>query len=193
MERHHIIPRHAGGTNNEKNITCLQHKEHVLAHHLLWKIHGNVNDKLAYCMLKGQITNPWKLPEFRNKMVNTVCCNLQKVDRKKQAQAASVVGRKAKKTKTGIFAKGQQEKAIQASKHWAKTHPELASKRSSNSHKNRIKQDYINMANTKSRHIIVAPNGEQYSSVAEAAFFVGVKRTNIDNWARRGTNGWSRI
>lgn len=53
-ERHHIIPRHAGGSNVARNMTRLQHKEHALAHHLLYRIYHRVEDKLAYKMLYGQ-------------------------------------------------------------------------------------------------------------------------------------------
>lgn len=30
--RHHIVPRHAGGSNDSTNLTRLQVKEHRLAH-----------------------------------------------------------------------------------------------------------------------------------------------------------------
>ena len=40
LERHHVIPKHVGGTNDACNITTLHHEEHILAHHLLWKIYG---------------------------------------------------------------------------------------------------------------------------------------------------------
>lgn len=35
LEKHHIIPKCCGGSNDESNLVCLTYKEHVLAHKLL--------------------------------------------------------------------------------------------------------------------------------------------------------------
>nr|DAU06526.1 MAG TPA: HNH endonuclease [Caudoviricetes sp.] len=192
-ERHHIIPRHAGGSNVASNITRLQHKEHALAHHLLYRIYHRVEDKLAYKMFYGQVSNPWKLPEFRKNMTDTVTRNLQNVDRSKQRKATSIVGKRAVEEHTGIHADGMREVAIEASKKWAKEHPVLASKRSSDSHKNRTQKDYERMAAHKSKHLILDGQGHVFHSVAEAAHFYNLKPYIIDNWVRRGSKGWSRI
>ena len=53
LERHHIIPKHAGGTDEEDNFTYLTHQEHIAAHWLLWKIHGRDEDKSAWMWMKG--------------------------------------------------------------------------------------------------------------------------------------------
>lgn len=37
-ERHHIVPRSLGGSNEKSNIVCLTYREHFLAHWLLIKI-----------------------------------------------------------------------------------------------------------------------------------------------------------
>lgn len=39
-ERHHIIPRSMGGSDEAENLVDLTAREHYLAHWLLWKIHG---------------------------------------------------------------------------------------------------------------------------------------------------------
>jgi len=53
LDRHHIIPRHAGGTDDESNFTYLTHREHIAAHWLLWKIHGRDGDKAAWRVMKN--------------------------------------------------------------------------------------------------------------------------------------------
>lgn len=40
-EKHHIIPKCVGGTDDAENMTSLTHKEHYVAHRLLTKIHKN--------------------------------------------------------------------------------------------------------------------------------------------------------
>lgn len=191
-EKHHIIPRHIGGTNEKSNITVLTHKEHTIAHHLLYKLHQRAEDKLAYNMMKGRIKDVWEDEEYSKILKDKVTRNLEKVDRDKQKKASKLAGHKMYKERVGIHARGMHEVAIKASKEWAKENPEKAKQRSKLSHKNRTRLDYVKMANTKSKHIIVSPNGTEYRSVAEAEYYTGIARTTLDNWSRRNTNNWSR-
>ena len=55
--KHHIIPKHAGGTDDPSNIVYLSIKEHALAHKKLFKKYGRWQDKLAYKALSGQMNN----------------------------------------------------------------------------------------------------------------------------------------
>jgi len=49
-EKHHIIPRSFGGTNNKNNIAILTAREHYIAHALLWKMkfEGVYGSKMAF-------------------------------------------------------------------------------------------------------------------------------------------------
>ena len=53
-ERHHIVPRYMGINNSNENLVYLSFREHILAHYILWRLHGNVEDKIAYKMMSGQ-------------------------------------------------------------------------------------------------------------------------------------------
>jgi len=61
-ERHHIVPRCMGGTDDKSNLVELTGEEHFVAHQLLAKIHPK-NHKLMWAMRlmtasrKGQIRN----------------------------------------------------------------------------------------------------------------------------------------
>jgi hypothetical protein len=64
-EKHHIIPKCMGGTNDENNIATLTAEEHFVAHQLLVKIYPN-NKKLVYALSKmccgsnkNKRTNRW--------------------------------------------------------------------------------------------------------------------------------------
>jgi len=50
---HHIIPKHAGGTNAPDNIVRLTTTEHAEAHRLLYEKYGRWQDKLAWQGLAG--------------------------------------------------------------------------------------------------------------------------------------------
>ena len=53
--KHHIIPRHMGGSNHSSNIVVLSVEEHAEAHKKLYEEHGKWQDKIAADMLSGQI------------------------------------------------------------------------------------------------------------------------------------------
>lgn len=45
---HHIIPKHAGGTDSPENLTKLTIEEHAEAHRKLYEEHGRWEDLVAY-------------------------------------------------------------------------------------------------------------------------------------------------
>lgn len=53
---HHITPRHVGGDDDPQNLCHLTVREHVLAHRLLWKMYGHVNDLRAMSMLGANLS-----------------------------------------------------------------------------------------------------------------------------------------
>ena len=53
--KHHIIPRHAGGTDDPSNIVELTVEEHAEAHKLLFKKYNKWQDEVAWKGLSGQI------------------------------------------------------------------------------------------------------------------------------------------
>ena len=55
--KHHIIPKHAGGTDDPSNLVELTIEEHAEAHRVLYEKYGRWQDKVAWQGLSGQITN----------------------------------------------------------------------------------------------------------------------------------------
>jgi len=54
--KHHIIPKHAGGTDDPDNLIELSIEEHAEAHRLLYKQYGRVQDKRAWMGLSKIMT-----------------------------------------------------------------------------------------------------------------------------------------
>lgn len=50
---HHIIPRHAGGSDEPSNLIRLTIEQHAEAHRLLWEQYGRLEDKFAWLGLAG--------------------------------------------------------------------------------------------------------------------------------------------
>lgn len=55
--RHHIIPKHMGGTDDNSNLTPpITIEEHAEEHRKLWEAHGHIEDHIAWRCLSGRIT-----------------------------------------------------------------------------------------------------------------------------------------
>lgn len=48
LERHHILPKHQGGTDDSSNLICIGKTQHILAHLLLFLENGNKGDLAAF-------------------------------------------------------------------------------------------------------------------------------------------------
>jgi hypothetical protein len=69
LERHHIVPRHTGGLDEESNYTYLTLREHIIAHWLLWKLHGRSEDRIACLAMRGKnIKAPFHSEATRKKI-----------------------------------------------------------------------------------------------------------------------------
>lgn len=55
--KHHIVPRHAGGTDEPSNIIKLTIEEHAEAHKILYEEHSRWQDKVAWLTLSKQISH----------------------------------------------------------------------------------------------------------------------------------------
>ena len=53
---HHIVPRHAGGTDDPSNLIKLTVEDHALAHKELYEKYGRWQDHVAWKTLSGQST-----------------------------------------------------------------------------------------------------------------------------------------
>jgi hypothetical protein len=56
FEKHHIVPKCIGGTNDATNLVLLTAKEHFICHHLLTKIYNNPKLKFAFWAMCNQLT-----------------------------------------------------------------------------------------------------------------------------------------
>jgi hypothetical protein len=54
-EKHHIIPKSMGGSNDPDNIIKLTLREHFIAHLLLWRIHRNRQMASAFVYMTGNM------------------------------------------------------------------------------------------------------------------------------------------
>jgi hypothetical protein len=55
LHKHHVIPKHMGGSDDPSNLVELTVEEHAEAHKKLFEQHGHWQDKIAWQALAGQI------------------------------------------------------------------------------------------------------------------------------------------
>jgi hypothetical protein len=53
FHRHHVVPRHLGGTDAPSNLVMLHPYDHAIAHFVRWKMYGTDGDAWAFNRLKG--------------------------------------------------------------------------------------------------------------------------------------------
>lgn len=66
LYRHHIIPKHAGGSDDPLNIKLVTLEEHAEEHRLLWEKYGMQEDFIAWRCLSGQISKEELINEIRS-------------------------------------------------------------------------------------------------------------------------------
>lgn len=49
-ERHHIVPKSLGGSNDKSNLIRLTPRQHYIAHWMLWKIYGGAMTRAFFLM-----------------------------------------------------------------------------------------------------------------------------------------------
>jgi hypothetical protein len=95
--KHHIIPRHAGGSDDPSNIVTLTIPEHAEAHKKLFEEHGRWQDEVAYLTLSGQIDKA----EANIRAVRKANTGIVRSEETKKKIALSQVGNKNGKGNKG--------------------------------------------------------------------------------------------
>jgi hypothetical protein len=62
--KHHIIPRHAGGSNNPSNLIELNISEHAEAHRILYEKYNRWQDRVAWLSLSGIMKDEERIYEI---------------------------------------------------------------------------------------------------------------------------------
>jgi hypothetical protein len=64
LHKHHIIPRHAGGSDDPSNLVELSIEEHATAHKELYEKYGRWQDRVAWLSLSGIMKDEERIYEI---------------------------------------------------------------------------------------------------------------------------------
>lgn len=164
----HIIPKHVGGLDTDKNLVSLTHKQHTFAHVLLYKIYGRWQDKLALNAIRGVDINARhaaKVESGKEQYRIGKEIHQQTIEERKQ------FGERLAK--------------------WNKENPEKSGLTKSHITRN-TKTSKLKFARIHSKFIYIDPNGYEWDTRFEAAEHYNVPMHSIENWGKREQTGWSR-
>jgi hypothetical protein len=109
LHKHHIVPKHAGGTDELSNLIELTIPEHAEAHRLLWRQYGRLQDKVAWLGLANtteeffaakvelcrQLNTGSIVPPERRAKISVALKNKPKSTEHKQKLREAALGKKA--------------------------------------------------------------------------------------------------
>jgi hypothetical protein len=95
--KHHITPKHRGGTNDQSNLVEITLTQHAMFHYCEWKLHGKRADYVAWKRLVGNL-------------------NDEELVYQKLVIGGEKGGRKTKELGVGIFALSKEEKSKHSKK-----------------------------------------------------------------------------
>lgn len=72
FDKHHIIPKSMGGTDDENNIIKLTYREHFIAHLLLSRLYQNNKMTYAFYRMKNKTNNSKLYESYKNKFIESI-------------------------------------------------------------------------------------------------------------------------
>lgn len=165
LEKHHIVPRHSGGTDGKENIIKLSLRDHILAHKIRYETYGNKYDLSAYHFMIGQSKEAKKAICSQNGAKSR---GRKLTDEHKLKLKEAFIGEKNHfygKTHTEDAKQKIREKAI--GRAWKEES------------KNKLKETFKNNPNlTRPRQCEI--NGKIYNSASEAAKELSIEKSLLN-------------
>lgn len=167
-EKHHVIPKCLGGTDDKSNLVRLTAREHFICHLLLVKM---VEGKAKYQMIKAA-----EMMTIRNKHQNRYQITSRLYEKLKRDAAEAM----------SILTKGKPKHTVSSKKILSEKAMGRPSPFKGKLHSNKVK---LNMSAAKSKPC-VSPIGEKFSSTKEAGEAYGISSVAIRGLIERGCAGW---
>ena len=122
FHKHHIIPRHAGGSDDASNLLKCNPAMHAFMHEQRFKELGDEYDRIAAAALRGQIgKREIQLSSSIEGNLRWREANSERVSRN-AAPGGYIVG--AQQRDSGVLAEKQKKAAEVRKKVWEVTHPD---------------------------------------------------------------------
>ncbi len=190
-ERHHIIPKHIGGTNNESNMIRLTYRQHILAHLLLYRVFRRIEDLTSYRLMRGleldrkvaiskMIGEKHKLSghiyELGRKNVESGF--FASIRTKETCSAGGKIGGAIAKATGQIYTIRTHESSVLGGKVGGAIARENG----------QIQQ----LGKYKGTYVLIDPNGVEYQHMFLMVDALGINKDKLQDWCCMGRKGFSR-
>ena len=196
LEKHHILPKCLGGTDNPENMVLLPTRWHVIIHLLLARIYYNNSSLLltAYLMTKSRSgikmtprVSAWLRENFMKSQVGKILtedqrklCSTGPLSNERRLKISETLKSRGKKNNTNsrkVKAEGIIfDSVIEAAKHY-KVSEALMGRWC----KDQNKPDF-EYAGPKAQKKVIGPDGTIYNSIRELSRLTGHPRKTLRNW-----------
>ena len=190
-EVHHIIPRYMGGGNSDENLVRLTYRQHILAHLLLYRLYGNIEDLTAYRLMRS-------LPSERKSII----CKMIGA-RHKQSGHIQALG--ARNAETGwilsIRTKENMSRGGKVAGNIAKVTGQIYNIKSEESCRRggitagnaaRDSGQIQRLGKYKGLYVLILPDGTEFQHAFEAAEATGIPIKTLIHRCKQGNLGFSR-
>jgi hypothetical protein len=180
-EKHHILPKCMGGSNERENVVSLTAKEHYLCHRLLCEIYPkNKALKKAYYLICTVKTQEQKRYTPSGRVIERVKLENSLARRGQKKDPESILKRTQTRRKNGTYQRTSEsvEKGIQT----RRKNNSYGGKPFTESHKQKLSEK-------KKKIVYRIDNGivaEQYNSITEAAEKLQIKIPGISKVVGKG-------
>lgn len=180
-EKHHILPKCMGGSNERENVVSLTAKEHYLCHRLLCEIYPkNKALKKAYYLICTVKTQKQKRYTPSGRVIERVKLENSLARRGQKKDPESILKRTQTRRKNGTYQRTSEsvEKGIQT----RRKNNSYGGKPFTESHKQKLSEK-------KKKIVYRIDNGivaEQYNSITEAAEKLQIKIPGISKVVGKG-------
>lgn len=190
-EKHHIIPRCIGGTNDKANIVLMPVKYHIMAHMILYRMYPD-NYKIGYA-LYCIMTCSHKSLERKESLEKDF--SLRTVTKYRELGLKSIRSEESRKHRSKIQL---GESNSNYGKHWNQEHKKILSDKTKEAWKRGDFDKYkdrLNQHRGKSwcAKKIVGPDGTVYDCLLDAVDASGIPNSTLRGWMKKGPegkNGW---
>lgn len=191
VEKHHIIPKHIGGTNDASNMINLTYRQHITAHLLLYRVYRRIEDLTAYKLMRGlEVSRKIAI----SKMIG---------ERHKLSGHIYELGRK--NVESGFFASIRTKESCsvggKASGAIAKSTGQILSIRTDEgsilggkvggaiaTETGQIQQ----LGKYKGIYVLIDTNGCEYQHMFQMVDALKIDRAKLSDWCKNGRFGYSR-
>lgn len=174
-ERHHIIPRSMGGSDDPSNIATLTAREHYICHWLLYKIHRNKEMASAWYFMQyhsSGLSYVSRTFEYARKYRSLHMTGSKLSDEHRKNISLAGMGRIG----------GEKQRKVAADSNRSRVWTDEMRTKASDARAGR----FVRGSHQRAVAVMIVESGMRFDCMTDAADYLGVTKASIQNAITRG-------